>query len=377
MIASARSPSRDSTVAASVEGCHSLDRRLEEATTRRTTTTSCGPKRPRAVSKIEPPGPIWSAAIEHRGLSADDVGLVSTEKPVNDEVVHTHQHALTAKREYEFLLPRAELSRKRTTLTLPSGGRRCGAYGDELAVLTDVELLQDAEVCFLPEPTAGAVAFLSAVRDSPSWTNSERPDLYSDEHQLAIEVMRVDDHPKVGKVTNPTLARESEVEREIRAALPDYRPDIPIFVIADTTLPSELNHNFGAYREAFARIVTNHATKVAAYREQHPGYALALLVHDESSAYVDSEEPTEVVPSDKSRLSGRPHYWFLDSYFARIIADSGADFFFWHTPFKHIWHHDGLGGRAEVELPTLAVYDIGGVRHWRVGKLGRRNEVRR
>lgn len=239
-----------------------------------------------------------------------------------------------------------------------------GAYDDELAILTDVELVPNPEVCFLPEPTDGAVAFLSAVRDTPSWTNSERPDLYSDEHRLAIEVMRVDDHPKVGKVTNPTLARESEVEREIRVALPDNSPDIPIFVIADTRLPSELNHNFRAYREAFARIVTNHASKVATYREHHPGYALALLVHDESSAYAESEEPTEPVPSDRSRRSGRPHYWFLDSYFARIIAESGADFFFWHAPFKHIWHHDALGRRAKVELPTLAVYDIAALGSW-------------
>ena len=239
-----------------------------------------------------------------------------------------------------------------------------GAYDDERTILTDVGLVQDSEVCFLPEPTKKSISILFAVRDDSSWTQSERPDLYSDKHQFAIEVMRVDDHPKVGKVTNPTLARESVVEREIRATLPMVNPDTTVFVIADTGLPGGEDHNFNAYREAFARIVRNHAAKVTAYRESHPGYALALLVHDESSAYAETEAPIGLASSDGPRFTGRAHAWFLDGDFTQIIANSGADFFFWHTPFKHIWQNDALDQLAKVDLPTLAVYEIAEMASW-------------
>jgi hypothetical protein len=239
-----------------------------------------------------------------------------------------------------------------------------GTFDDERVILTDIGSVRDHEVCFLPDPNAGAAAFLSAVRDLPSWEKSERPDFYSDEHQLAIEVTRVDDHPKVGKITNPTLARETELEREIRAAYPSMNTDIQVVVIADTGLPSEKDHNFTAYRKAFARIVGNHAAKVAAYRGRHPGYALALLVHDESSAYAQVEEPTNTSPSNGTRFPGRAHYWFLDAFFTQIVAESGADFFFWHTPYKHIWHVNAFGRQTEAELPTLAVYDIAALADW-------------
>ena len=239
-----------------------------------------------------------------------------------------------------------------------------GTFDDERVILRRIELVRDPEVCFLPDPTGEAVAFLSAVRDLTLWTKCERPDFYADELQLTIEVMRVDDHPKVGKLTNPTLARDRDLEREIRAAFPSMNPDIPVVVIANTGLPSEMDHNFSAYRAAFARIVGDHAAKVAAYRERHPGYALALLVHDESSAYAQAEEPTSAPPSDGMRFRGQPHYWFLDAYFTQIIAESGANFFFWHTPYKHIWHLDASGRQAKAELPTLAVYDIAAMADW-------------
>lgn len=83
-----------------------------------------------------------------------------------------------------------------------------GTSDDERAFLNEVSLTEDAEVCFLPAATDEAIALLSAIRDPGSWVGSDRPDFYSDAHELALEVMRVDDHPKVGRVINPTLARE-------------------------------------------------------------------------------------------------------------------------------------------------------------------------
>ena len=179
-----------------------------------------------------------------------------------------------------------------------------GAFDDERAILTDIALVRDPEVCFLPDPNGKTIAFLSAARDLASWTTSERPDFYSADLQLAIEVMRVDDHPKVGKVTNPTLAREAALEREARAAYPSINRDIRVVVIANSGLPSEKDHNFNAYRAAFARVVGNHAAKVTAYRERHPGFALALVVHDESSAYAQVKEPPKALPSSGTTFLG-------------------------------------------------------------------------
>ncbi|UFS58175.1 hypothetical protein [Subtercola endophyticus] len=235
--------------------------------------------------------------------------------------------------------------------------------GNERAILKRIELIEDPEVCFIPDPTDEAVAFLSAVRDFSLWTQSERPDFYTDGLRFTVEVMRVDDHPKVGNLHNPTLAREAELEREIRAAFPSVSPDIPITVIANTGLPTEDDHNFTAYRDSFARIVGKHVANVTAYREHHPGYVLALLVHDESSAYVQAEDATEQ-PANGVIFPDRAHPWFLDAHFTQIVAESEADYFIWHTPNKHLWRMNAFGRRAKVDLPSLVVYDIAAMADW-------------
>ncbi len=238
-----------------------------------------------------------------------------------------------------------------------------GTSHDERAFLEEASLTLDAEVCFLPTATNESIALLSAIRDPGLWIGSDRPDFYSEAHELALEVMRVDDHPKVGRMTNPTLARERKVEREIRAAFPSMGPDVRVVVSADTGLAGEADHNFNAYRQAFARIVMGHSQKVDVYREHHPDYALALLIRDESTAYAQAEQPRGSL-SNGETIAGQPHYWFLDAYFTRIIALSGADFVVWSTPYKHAWHLDAFGTRAKLPLPTLAVYDIARMSSW-------------
>lgn len=238
-----------------------------------------------------------------------------------------------------------------------------GTSDDERAFLDEVSLPSDEEVCFLPTATDDAVALLAAIRDSGSWVGSDRPDFHSEEHELAIEVMRVDDHPKVGKLTNPTLARERKIEREVRAALPSTGRDVRAVVAADTGLSSEKDHNFDAYREAFTRIVVGHSKKVEAYREHHPEYALAMLIRDESSAYAQAKRPAGP-PAVGETIVGQPHYWFLDAYFTRIIATSKADFVIWSTPYKHAWSVDAFGRRVKMHLPTLAVYDVAAMSGW-------------
>lgn len=228
---------------------------------------------------------------------------------------------------------------------------------DERAFLDEVSLPSDKEVCFLPTATDDAVALLGAIRDSGSWVGSDRPDFHSEAHELAIEVMRVDAHARVGKVTNPTLARERKIECEVRAALPSIGHDVRVVVTADTALSSEKDHNFDAYREAFTRVVVGHSQKVEAYRKHHPKHALAMLIRDESSAYTQATRPAGPQAVGET-IVGQPHYWFLDAYFTQIIETSKADFVIWSTPYKHAWHVDAFGRRGKMHLPTLAVYDV-------------------
>lgn len=234
---------------------------------------------------------------------------------------------------------------------------------DERTFLEDASGASDAEVCFLPTEAHGAIALLSAIRDPDSWTSSDRPDFYSETHKLAIEVMRVDDHPQIGKRTNPTLAKERDAERAVRAALPELDSNTRVTIIADTELPSLEDHNFGAYQQAFARVVQDHARKVGTYRENHPEYGLAMLIRDESSMYAQAEQSKNPAVEGEM-IAAQPHFWFLDANFVRIIAASNADFVIWSTPYKHGWHIDTSGHRTKLDLPTLAIYDIAAMTGW-------------
>ncbi|MGZ0712603.1 hypothetical protein ACWPKO_30120 (plasmid) [Coraliomargarita sp. W4R53] len=238
-----------------------------------------------------------------------------------------------------------------------------GTSEDERAFLDDVSFVDNDEVCFLPVATGEAAGLLTAVRDSDSWVGSDRPDFYSNDHQIAIEVMRVDDHPNVGKITNPTLAREREIEREVRASFPALDADVRVTVIADTGLASDADHNFNAYRQAFTRIVTDHSQKVETYRDRHPEYTLALLIRDESSAYARVERDPRPAVRDEL-IAAEPHYWFLDDHFTRVIAKSNADYVIWSTPYKHAWHIDAQGRRLKVQLPAVAIYDVAAMLAW-------------
>ncbi|MDU0346468.1 hypothetical protein RWH44_12250 [Microbacterium sp. KSW2-29] len=238
-----------------------------------------------------------------------------------------------------------------------------GTSEDEREFLEEASQAVDSEVCFLPSATDQAVRVLGAIRDSATWVASDRPDFYSLPNQIGLEVMRVDDHPKVGKVTNPTLAREREVKRELLAAFPSIAKDARISVLASTDLPSYQDHNIEAYRDIFHRVLTGHARKVEAYRENHPGYLIVMLVRDESSAYAITEQPVPVLRNGQS-TPARPHLWFLDSHFTNVIAESNADFIIWSTPYKHVWHLDPSGQRVKMDLPALAIYDVAEMARW-------------
>lgn len=234
---------------------------------------------------------------------------------------------------------------------------------DERDYLEALAHISDAGVCFLPDMTNEAVVLLEALRDSSGWTSSDRPDFYSDRHKVAIEVMRVDDHPQIGNLTNPTLAREARLAREVRDAMPWLGADVRVTVVGNTGLPTHDDHNYQAYRDTFSRVVTSHAAKVPTYRAHHPGYALAMLIRDESSAYAEAVSAGAGVVAGEPRAC-RPHLWFLDARFIETIEASNAEFVIWSTPYKHVWHIDDDGERMKIPLPELCIFNVAALPGW-------------
>jgi hypothetical protein len=88
--------------------------------------------------------------------------------------------------------------------------------------------------------------------------------------------MVVDDHPRTGK-KDRTRAREAAVLRELKEAGLDVHPDVRVFASVSSELPTDQDHNYGAYVDQFTRTVLNHASKAEVYRAERPGYDLGFL----------------------------------------------------------------------------------------------------
>jgi len=193
-----------------------------------------------------------------------------------------------------------------------------------------------------------------------NWTDSSGkhmlpPDFYNDHEGLMMDVMRVDDHgfTNKGKVINPSLTREHEIERELQESglLGHFQNLRKLIVNANTGLPTAEDHNYIYYRDNFKRIVENHIKKIVNYKKNHPGYKMIFFVFDESSAYVLMEKvPEQFVVGQMAR--GEAHLWFADKRFVEIFQNSEIDYLIWFAPYKLIQTR----GRAPA-LPVACVFD--------------------
>lgn len=104
--------------------------------------------------------------------------------------------------------------------------------------------------------------------------------IFCDEFSLMMDVMRVDDHgfQKQGNIINPTLAKEHQLENELRdKGIHNMFPNASLTINANLGLPTEEDHNYRFYRDNFARTVSNHIKKIPNYQNNHPGYKLIFL----------------------------------------------------------------------------------------------------
>lgn len=220
------------------------------------------------------------------------------------------------------------------------------AYKDEHDMVDLASRIEDADVCFYPAESDVAHRFLESLR-SGGLSQRERPDFEDPAASLLLEAMAVDDHPRPGK-KDKTRAHEGAVLRELKEAGLDVHPDVRVFASVSSGLPTDQDHNYGAYIGQFTRTVLDHASKAEVYRAERPGYDLGFLVFDESTAYF------ETLGAFGPPGTGRPHYWFADSAFVDAMMRSSVDCVVWLTPYKRMRAADN----AEFPLPTMTIIDV-------------------
>ena len=220
------------------------------------------------------------------------------------------------------------------------------AYKDEQDMVDLASRIDDVDVCFYPEESDVAHRFLECLR-SGGLSQRERPDFEDPAASLLLEAMVVDDHPRPGK-KDKTRAREGAVLRELKEAGLDVCPDVNVLALVSSGLPTEQDHNYGAYVDHFTLTVLNHASKAEGYRAERPGYDLGFLVFDESTAYFEASG------SFGPAGMGRPHWWFADSAFADALTQSSADCVIWLTPNKSMRGVDS----GQFPLPTMTIVDV-------------------
>ena len=205
---------------------------------------------------------------------------------------------------------------------------------------------------------------LTGVLNRKEWINSSGkndppPDFYDNKHKLMMDVMRIDDHAYVdakGKIQNKTLQHEGELIKKINQ--PD-RNDIKLFVVGDTKLPTNEDHNFERYYKNFERVFKEHEKKLDLYQTNHPGFKTIFFICDESSAYMEALDPND---TNRTRFEGeitlgRPHVFCLDKKFVKIIKESKVDYVIWYAPWKLLRH--AQNDKIKIfSLPQCAIYDV-------------------
>ncbi len=232
-----------------------------------------------------------------------------------------------------------------------------------------IECLQNGTLykCAFPSNSVRAKRVLDNVCNPKKWKkwhnssgkSDPPPDFYCEEYRLMMDVMRVDDHTRLndkGKVCNPTNQRESMLQKELRQkGILDAFPNVKRPIInAITDLPTLEDHNYQFYYTAFERTVKKHIESIPLYRENHPECRVVFLIFDESSGYVQTEDPELVKSGAKcGRVSkGSLYLHFTDKRFLSVFQNTDIDYVIWFSPFKH------FNSTIPYELPNLAVYDV-------------------
>lgn len=243
-------------------------------------------------------------------------------------------------------------------------------FDNEIEIIKMFQSVRNSEVLLLSKESDECEQIFRAVHQENQWSSWKNtsgkadppPDFYSDELGLMMEVMRVDDHSRIGKngksIVNPTFQRETEVTRELKEkGIFELVPNAKPFLIVDTGLSTEEDHNYVFYRDSFVRTLEEHQKKIPQYQENHPGYITIFFVFDEASPYFETKEKS-VSWRVGVVAQGQPHLWFWDRAFIQAIEGSQIDYLIWYTPYKHFLLSDATG--KHLELPKVTVMKVKG-----------------
>lgn len=241
-------------------------------------------------------------------------------------------------------------------------------YDDERMIIEVFQMVTNSEVHF-PFRSSGAIDSFKSIRNTKKWANwtynagkaDPPPDFFSEKYRLMMEVMRIDDHAFVnekGILINPVNMRESKLQKEIREKIKESQPDadldsIKIVVNAVTDLPSNEDHNYQFYCANFKRALEKHIQKIPLYRSNHPDKKLIFFVFDESTAYVQVNDPERVKrgPVAGEPCMAVPVWFFLDERFLNVFKNADIDYLIWYAPYKRF---EG----APFQPPKVSVFDV-------------------
>ncbi len=240
----------------------------------------------------------------------------------------------------------------------------------EVDLIKNMQLLYKAyihKIALLPSPSTELESIVDKVCNQDEWArwidssgkSDPPPDFYSVEYKLMMDVMRVNDHEqkgKKGKLHNPSMAHEREMDKELeQAGVIKQLPNAKVFLSGCTQLPTYEDHNYDLYQKHFKRVISDHIDNIPLYKSNHPGYKVIFFIFDESSAYFEAEMPIDTKKQNiiGERMAGKPHLFFIDVAFLDAFVDKGIDYLFWYTPYKLFENI-----QPPLELPSLCVYDL-------------------
>ena len=236
-------------------------------------------------------------------------------------------------------------------------------YDNENKIIESFQKIKSDEILLVSENNNNE-KILQSIYNKENWKywiNSSGksdlpPDFYSNEFELIMNIMRVDNHAyknSKGQIINPTLQMESKIYKEIMESkiVKDINFKGDINVIARTDLPSDEDHNYKYYLENFKRIVNKHNDKIENYKRNHPKFKSIFFAFDESSGYINTKrkQNTRMVGQE---VKAKIHFWFMDKEFLNIIKELKIDYFIWYAPYKYY-----IGINPKI-LPKVCIYNL-------------------
>ena len=245
-------------------------------------------------------------------------------------------------------------------------------YDNEMNILADLHDVDSNECLILSDDegtkhywnTAKIIDEILSENCFLKWKDNTSshspPDFINTDDKLILEVMRFDEDSADGK-KNPVLARERTIANEIKSSL-NFPQQTRVMINANTSLPTDEDHNYRFLYTSFQRTVRKHLTKLKAYRNYYPKTKSIFLVLNETSGNYFEVNDDGLC---------RPHIIFYDNRFLETFIDSDLDYLILFNPYNHV-----DASYVDLELPKVIIFDISRLRNCKIMKFFNYDESR-